>query len=55
MKTKAELKDKSKAMVQLEAEVAELTRKLARAKKLAIEEFKFSNNFKDAVTDSAAT
>ncbi|GFY91044.1 hypothetical protein Acr_07g0012400 [Actinidia rufa] len=38
MKTEAELKDKSKAMVRLEVEVAELTRKLTRAKKPAIEE-----------------
>ena len=53
-KTGDELKDKSEAMARLEAEVAELTSILALAKKLAIEEFKSSNDFKDAVTDSAA-
>ncbi|GFS38252.1 hypothetical protein Acr_00g0056490 [Actinidia rufa] len=54
MKIEAELKDKSEAMARLEAEVAELTSKLALAKKLAIEEFKSSDDFKDAVIDSAA-
>ncbi|GFZ00929.1 hypothetical protein Acr_14g0005640 [Actinidia rufa] len=51
----AELKDKSEAVARLEAEVAELTSKLFQAKKLAIEEFKSSDDFKVAVTDSAAT
>ncbi|GFY92743.1 hypothetical protein Acr_08g0011390 [Actinidia rufa] len=55
MKTKSELKEKFEAMARLEAEMAELTGKLTRAKKLAIEEFKSSDNFKDAVTDFAAT
>ncbi|GFY95557.1 hypothetical protein Acr_10g0009420 [Actinidia rufa] len=55
IKTKAELKDKSKAMVRLETEVAELTSKLALAKKLIIEEFKSSDDFKEVVTDSTAT
>ncbi|GFY91076.1 hypothetical protein Acr_07g0012720 [Actinidia rufa] len=60
----AKLKDKSEAMARLEAEVAEITSnrrsrsgiltKLALAKKLAIEEFKSSDDFKGAVTDSAA-
>ncbi|GFY91115.1 hypothetical protein Acr_07g0013110 [Actinidia rufa] len=39
----------------LEAEVAELTSKLALAKKLANEEFKSLDDFKDTVKDSAAT
>ncbi|GFZ06719.1 hypothetical protein Acr_18g0008890 [Actinidia rufa] len=55
MKTKAELKDKSEAMAWLEDEVAELSNKLAHAKKLAIDEFKSSNDFKDTIIDSAAT
>ncbi|GFS43721.1 hypothetical protein Acr_00g0086530 [Actinidia rufa] len=42
----AELKDKSKVVVRLEAEVAEFTSKLVQAKKLAIKEFKSSNDFK---------
>ncbi|GFS44293.1 hypothetical protein Acr_00g0089540 [Actinidia rufa] len=54
-KTKAELKTNSEATTQLEAEVTKLTSKLALAKKLAIEEFKSLDNFKEAVTDSAAT
>ncbi|PSS04265.1 COPII coat assembly protein like [Actinidia chinensis var. chinensis] len=45
---------KSKVVARLEAEVAELTSKLVQAKKLAIEEFKSSEDFKVAVTDSAA-
>ncbi|GFZ00417.1 hypothetical protein Acr_14g0000530 [Actinidia rufa] len=49
-KSGAELKDKFKAMARLEAEVAELTRKLALAKKLILEDFKSSDDFKDAVT-----
>ncbi|GFZ01506.1 hypothetical protein Acr_15g0001150 [Actinidia rufa] len=36
-------------------EVVELTGKLAQAKKLTIDVFKSSNNFKDAITDFAAT
>ncbi|GFZ05298.1 hypothetical protein Acr_17g0008700 [Actinidia rufa] len=55
MKTEAELKDKSEAMAWLEAEVAELTSKLALAKKLVVEEFKSSNDLKEAVTDSTAS
>ncbi|GFS31522.1 hypothetical protein Acr_00g0017830 [Actinidia rufa] len=55
MKTEAELKEKSEAMARLEAEVAELTGKLAQAKELALDEFKFLNEFKDAVADAAAT
>ncbi|GFZ06730.1 hypothetical protein Acr_18g0009000 [Actinidia rufa] len=55
MKTEVELKDKSKAMAQLDAKMIEFTGKLARAKELAIDEFKSSNDFKDAITDSAAT
>ncbi|GFZ03259.1 hypothetical protein Acr_15g0018670 [Actinidia rufa] len=39
----------------LKATVAELTNKLAKAKELAIEDFKASEEFKAAVTDSAAT
>ncbi|GFZ00936.1 hypothetical protein Acr_14g0005710 [Actinidia rufa] len=39
----------------LKATVAELTKKLAKAKELAIEDFKTSGEFKAAVTDSAAT
>ncbi|GFZ18415.1 hypothetical protein Acr_27g0001540 [Actinidia rufa] len=39
----------------LKATVAELTNKLAKAKELAIEDFKASGEFKAAVTDSAAT
>ncbi|GFS45153.1 hypothetical protein Acr_00g0094480 [Actinidia rufa] len=39
----------------LKATVAELTNKLAKAKDLAIEDFKASGEFKAAVTDSAAT
>ncbi|GFY97468.1 hypothetical protein Acr_12g0000090 [Actinidia rufa] len=39
----------------LKATVAELTNKLAKAKELAIEDFKTSGEFKAAVTDSAAT
>ncbi|GFZ01509.1 hypothetical protein Acr_15g0001180 [Actinidia rufa] len=39
----------------LEAEVAELNIKLAKAKKLAIEEFKSFDDFKEAVTDSVAS
>ncbi|GFY98577.1 hypothetical protein Acr_12g0011180 [Actinidia rufa] len=39
----------------LKATVAELTDKLAKAKELAIEDFKASEEFKAAVTDSAAT
>ncbi|GFZ19321.1 hypothetical protein Acr_28g0000260 [Actinidia rufa] len=39
----------------LKATVAELTNKLAKAKDLAIENFKASGEFKAAVTDSAAT
>ncbi|GFS44363.1 hypothetical protein Acr_00g0089900 [Actinidia rufa] len=54
-KTKAELKAKSEAMAQLEVEVAKLTSKLALAKKLAIEEFKSSDDFKEAVTNSVAS
>ena len=42
-------------MARLEAEVAELTSKLVQAKKLTIEEFKSSEDFKMASTDSAAT
>ncbi|GFY91593.1 hypothetical protein Acr_07g0017890 [Actinidia rufa] len=38
----------------LKATVAELTNKLAKAKELAIEDFKASGEFKAAVTDSAA-
>ncbi|GFZ08155.1 hypothetical protein Acr_19g0010920 [Actinidia rufa] len=38
----------------LKATVAELTNKLAKAKELAIEDFKTSGQFKAAVTDSAA-
>ncbi|GFY92948.1 hypothetical protein Acr_08g0013440 [Actinidia rufa] len=38
-----------------EVDVAELTSKLAKAKELAIEDFKASEEFKAAVTDSAAT
>ncbi|GFS40352.1 hypothetical protein Acr_00g0068040 [Actinidia rufa] len=37
------------------ATIAELTKKLAKAKELAIEDFKASGEFKAAVTDSAAT
>ncbi|GFY93781.1 hypothetical protein Acr_09g0002270 [Actinidia rufa] len=39
----------------LKATVVELTNKLAKAKELAIEDFKASGEFKAAVTDSAAT
>ncbi|GFY95697.1 hypothetical protein Acr_11g0000030 [Actinidia rufa] len=39
----------------LKATVAELTNKLAKAKELAIEDFKASGEFKAAVTDSTAT
>ncbi|GFS30801.1 hypothetical protein Acr_00g0014170 [Actinidia rufa] len=39
----------------LKTTVAELTSKLAKAKELAIEDFKASEEFKAAVTDSAAT
>ncbi|GFZ18436.1 hypothetical protein Acr_27g0001750 [Actinidia rufa] len=39
----------------LKATVAELTNKVAKAKELAIEDFKASGEFKAAVTDSAAT
>ncbi|GFZ02364.1 hypothetical protein Acr_15g0009720 [Actinidia rufa] len=39
----------------LKATVAELTNKLAKAKELAIEDFKASGEFKAAVIDSAAT
>ncbi|GFY89104.1 hypothetical protein Acr_06g0010440 [Actinidia rufa] len=39
----------------LKTTVAELTSKLAQAKELAIEDFKASEEFKAAVTDSAAT
>ncbi|GFZ02199.1 hypothetical protein Acr_15g0008080 [Actinidia rufa] len=39
----------------LKATVAELTNKLAKAKDLAIEDFKASGEFKAAVTDSVAT
>ncbi|GFZ01033.1 hypothetical protein Acr_14g0006680 [Actinidia rufa] len=39
----------------LKATVAELTNKLAKAKELAIEDFKASGEFKVAVTDSVAT
>ncbi|GFY90258.1 hypothetical protein Acr_07g0004550 [Actinidia rufa] len=39
----------------LKATVAELTKKLAKAKELAIEDFKASGEFKAAVTDSAVT
>ncbi|GFY86217.1 hypothetical protein Acr_04g0009550 [Actinidia rufa] len=39
----------------LKATVAELTSKLTKAKELAIEDFKASEEFKAAVTDSAAT
>ncbi|GFZ18401.1 hypothetical protein Acr_27g0001400 [Actinidia rufa] len=39
----------------LKATVAELTNKLAKAKELAIEDFKASEEFKAAVTDSATT
>ncbi|GFZ18586.1 hypothetical protein Acr_27g0003250 [Actinidia rufa] len=39
----------------LKATVAELTNKLAKAKELAIEDFKALGEFKAAVTDSAAT
>ncbi|GFZ09060.1 hypothetical protein Acr_20g0008680 [Actinidia rufa] len=39
----------------LKATVADLTNKLAKAKELAIEDFKASKEFKAAVTDSAAT
>ncbi|GFY85846.1 hypothetical protein Acr_04g0005840 [Actinidia rufa] len=39
----------------LKATVVELTSKLAKAKELAIEDFKASEEFKAAVTDSAAT
>ncbi|GFY87073.1 hypothetical protein Acr_05g0007120 [Actinidia rufa] len=39
----------------LKATVAELTSKLAKAKELATEDFKASEKFKAAVTDSAAT
>ncbi|GFY96747.1 hypothetical protein Acr_11g0010530 [Actinidia rufa] len=39
----------------LKATVAELTNKLAKAKELAIEDFKASEEFKAAVTNSAAT
>ncbi|GFZ14357.1 hypothetical protein Acr_24g0005470 [Actinidia rufa] len=39
----------------LKATVAKLTNKLAKAKELAIEDFKASGQFKAAVTDSAAT
>ncbi|GFZ02371.1 hypothetical protein Acr_15g0009790 [Actinidia rufa] len=39
----------------LKATVAELTNKLAKAKELAVEDFKASGEFKAAVTDSAAT
>ncbi|GFZ08897.1 hypothetical protein Acr_20g0007050 [Actinidia rufa] len=46
---------KPDAVANLEAEVAELTSKLAKAKELAIEEFKSSEDFKVEVTDSAAT
>ncbi|GFY96583.1 hypothetical protein Acr_11g0008890 [Actinidia rufa] len=42
-------------MGDLKATVAELTKKLAKAKELAIEDFKASGEFKAAVTDSAAT
>ncbi|GFZ01040.1 hypothetical protein Acr_14g0006750 [Actinidia rufa] len=45
-KVGAELKDKSEVMARLEAKVAELTSKLVQAKKLAIEEFKSSDDFK---------
>ncbi|GFS42452.1 hypothetical protein Acr_00g0079940 [Actinidia rufa] len=38
--------DKSKVLARLKAEVAELTSKLVQAKKLAIEEFKSSEDFK---------
>ncbi|GFZ14421.1 hypothetical protein Acr_24g0006110 [Actinidia rufa] len=42
-------------MDDLKATVAELTNKLAKAKELAIEDFKASGEFKAAVIDSAAT
>ena len=54
MKTEAELKHKSEAMARLEAEVAKLTDKFARTKKLTIDECKFSVDFKDAVIDSVS-
>ncbi|GFY83220.1 hypothetical protein Acr_02g0014600 [Actinidia rufa] len=46
---------KPDVVANLEAEVAELTSKLTKAKELAIEEFKSSEDFKVAVTDSVAT
>ncbi|GFZ15876.1 hypothetical protein Acr_25g0002850 [Actinidia rufa] len=55
VKTGIELKDKFEAMARLEADVVEVTSKLALAKKLAIEKFKSSNDFKVAVTDFTAT
>ncbi|GFZ20779.1 hypothetical protein Acr_28g0014840 [Actinidia rufa] len=53
-RSSAEL-DKSEVVARLEAEVADLTSKLVQAKKLAIEEFKIFEDFKIAITDSAAT
>ncbi|GFS36748.1 hypothetical protein Acr_00g0047860 [Actinidia rufa] len=55
MKIEAELKDKSEATAWLKAEVAELTSKLDLAKKLAMEDFRSLDDFKDTVTDSATT
>ncbi|GFS30917.1 hypothetical protein Acr_00g0014740 [Actinidia rufa] len=46
---------KPNAVANLEAKVAKLTSKLAKAKGLTIEEFKSSEDFKVAVTNSAAT
>ncbi|GFS46023.1 hypothetical protein Acr_00g0099640 [Actinidia rufa] len=55
MKTEAELKDKSEVVARLEVEVAELTSKYALVKKLAVEEFKSSDDFKEAVAALTAS
>ena len=48
-KVEAELKKKNEVMARLEADVAKLEKQQAFSKKLAIEEFKSSEDFKDFV------
>ena len=50
-----ELKEKSKTVVRLEAEVAELKKRETLAKKKAIEEFKSLDDFHEAVATSVST
>ena len=53
-KAKSEFKKKNEDVTRLEVEVVELEKQWALAKKLAIKEFKSSNDFEDIVESAAS-